>query len=213
MWNATISSTANNVIVWFVENSMISGATISTTVPRMCATPDARGGDGRRSFGKFLYSFRLSVLLTMIGAFDIMTGTTLVKWWPNFETPAPTQITIISSLHATIMSVKGSAAKNTTAGRYCSARMARKVTLSRKPMTTARTSKGHKRTGFNSPAVASGCTAAMDVLCTPGSTRITTRLRMTDAYSATSYSVRTPPLVKGTLPGHGGLRKVPDRSQ
>ena len=42
--------------------------------------------------------------------------TTRVKWWPNFETPAPTHTATISSFRATIRSTTASEAKKIKRG-------------------------------------------------------------------------------------------------
>ena len=46
----------------------------------------------------------------------------------------------------------------------------------------------------------------------PGSASATTRAATSATYSATSYTVRSSPLVNGTLSGHGGSRIVPGRA-
>ena len=75
-----------------------------------------------------------------------------------------------------IMSTNGSAAKKNNAGRYCSPRAARKIVLSRRPMSTSSTIGAISRAGFTSPEVLDGSAADSESLCTPGSTSGTTTL-------------------------------------
>ena len=126
-------------------------------------------------------------------------GITLAKWRPSLPNAAPTQTITISSFAATIMSTKGKRAKNSSAGRYCSLRAARKKTLSRRPRITISATIGSTAAGASRPSSALGTRIAV------------TMLASTPAYSATSSAVRSSPLVNGTLPGHGGRRIVRGR--
>ena len=94
------------------------------------------------------------------------------------EKPAPIQTVTISSLSAMIMSMNGRTVKNTRAGRYCSPRAARKITLSRNPQITSRTIAGIISIGLTSPEVLPGTAADSESLCTPGSTSGTITLTM-----------------------------------
>ena len=105
-----------------------------------------------------------------------MGGTTLAKCLPSLEKPAPIQTATISSLSAMIMSVNGRTAKNTRAGRYCSPRAARKITLSRSPLSTSSTIAGTISTGATSPEVLPGTAADSESLWVPGSTSGTATL-------------------------------------
>ena len=92
----------------------------------------------------------------MHGLLLTIGGITLAKCVPNFETPAPTHTTTISSFSAMIMSTNGSTAKKNSAGRYCSPRAARKMVLSRSPITTSSTIGAISSAGLTSPDVLSG---------------------------------------------------------
>jgi len=141
-----------------------------------------------------------------------MGGTTLAKCRPSLEKPAPSQTVTISSLSAMIMSVNGKTAKNTSAGRYCSPRAARKITLSRSPQTTSKTIAGTSSAGATTPAVFAGTAADSESLCVPGSTSGTITATMSARYSPTSSTVRRSPAVNGTR-FHGRSRIVPVRAQ
>ena len=92
----------------------------------------------------------------MRGLLLTIGGMTLVKCGPNLETPAPIHTTPISSFSAMIMSTNGSTAKKNNAGRYCSPRAARKIVLSRSPMSTSSTIGAISRAGFTKPEVLDG---------------------------------------------------------
>ena len=95
-------------------------------------------------------------------------GMTLEKCLPNFEKPAPTHTTTISIFKATIMFENGNTAKKTNAGKYCSPRAARKMVLSRRPISTSSTIGATSRAGFTSPDVLCGNAFDSESLCTPG---------------------------------------------
>src|ERR1700739_2448985 len=95
----------------------------------------------------------MKIVLLTIG------GMTLEKCLPNFDQPAPTQTTTITIFKATIMLVKfeyGNTAKMTRTGRYCSPREARKMILSRRPISTSSAIGAISRAGFTRPDVLSG---------------------------------------------------------
>ena len=100
----------------------------------------------------------------------------MAKCLPNFDTPAPTHTTTISSFSAMIMSTNGSTAKKTSAGRYCSPRAARKMVLSRRPFNTSSTTGPTSSAGSTSPDVLCGKACDNEPLCTPGASSGTASL-------------------------------------
>ena len=66
------------------------------------------------------------------------------------------------------MSTNGSTVKKNNAGRYCSPRAARKMVLSRSPITTSSTIGAISSAGFTRPDVLSGNAADSESLGTPG---------------------------------------------
>ena len=156
---------------------------------------------GRGSAPAFNHFNGIDGLLLTIG------GMTLVKCRPNLETPAQNQTVKISSLPAMIMSTNGSVAKKIKAGRYCSPRAARKMVLSRKPISTSSTMGAMSSAGFTKPEVLAGSTGDSDSLCTPESSSGTTRLISNATYSAMSNQVLRLPAVNGTR-RHGRNRIV-----
>ena len=88
-------------------------------------------GDDRRPqvLGEVAVVRALDLLDGIHGVLLSIGGTTIEKWCPNLETPAPTHTETISSFSATIMSTNGRTPKKTIAGRYCSLRAAMKIDL------------------------------------------------------------------------------------
>ena len=121
------------------ENSSTSGAMISTTVPGTCAM---NVGEVRRP-----QVVREVAVVRPLEPLErhrraVADHRRDRRWRSACRTstrPAPTHTTTISSFSAMIMSTNGSAAKKTSAGRYCSPRAARKMVLSRNPITTSST--------------------------------------------------------------------------
>ena len=112
----------------------------------------------------------------MDGLLLTIGGITLEKCLPNFENPAPTHTTTISSFSAMIMSANGSTVKKMSAGRYCSPRAPRKIVLSRNPFRISSTIGAISSAGRTSPVALSGSAAASESVSTPGATSATTRL-------------------------------------
>ena len=139
-------------------------------------------------------------------------GTTLAKWLPNLEKPAPTQTTTISIFSAMIMFTNGRTVKKISAGMYCSPRAARKIVLSRRPFSTSSTIGTTNSAGLTSPEVLSGTAADSESLCTPGITSATARVTSSAIYRAMSNHVRRSPLVIG-IHFQGRIRMVPGRAQ
>ena len=103
-------------------------------------------------------------------------GMTLEKCLPNFDQPAPTQTTTITIFSAMIMLTNGNTAKMTRTGKYCSPREARKMVLSRRPISTSSAIGAISRAGFTRPDVLSGTAFESESLCTPGDSSGTARL-------------------------------------
>ncbi len=143
----------------------------------------------------------------MVGLLLTIGGMTLVKCSPNFETPAQIHTVPIKSLPAMIMSTKGKVVKNNNAGRYCSPRAARKIVLSRSPITTSSTIGRISSAGLTRPEVLSGSAALSDALCTPGAPSATPIVAISARYTPTSNRVRRSPSVNGTA-FHGRSRIV-----
>ncbi|SLH29415.1 Uncharacterised protein [Mycobacteroides abscessus subsp. abscessus] len=118
----------------------------------------------------------------------------------------------MSSLAAMIMSTKGRVAKNSSAGRYCSPRAARKIVLSRRPHSTYSTIGAISSRGSISPEVLSGRAALSDALGAPGARIATSRPARNATYSTTSPIVLVSPAVPGSH-RHGRSRMVPGRAQ
>src|SRR5271169_2806168 len=137
---------------------------------------------------------------------------TWVKCNPNLETPAQNHTVKIRIFSAMIMSTNGNAVKENSAGKYCSPRAARKMVLSRRPMSTNSTIGATSNAGFTRPDVLDGTAADSEALATPGNTRATTTLTISAAYSATSNQVRRLPAVNGThpRPQPDGVRPRPE---
>src|SRR5262245_3061406 len=148
----------------------------------------------------------------MDGLLLTIGGTTLEKWLPNLEKPAPTQTTTISIFSAMIMFTNGKTVKKISAGMYCSPRAARNIVLSRSPFSTRSTIGAISRAGLTSPEVLLGTAADSESLCTPGITKATTRLTSSARYIAMSNQVRRSPLVNG-IHFQGRSRMVPGRAQ
>ena len=101
---------------------------------------------------------------------------TLEKCFPNFEKPAPTHTTTISIFSAMIMFTNGSTLKKNSAGRYCSARAARKMVLSRRPIRTSSAIGATNSAGLTRPDVLCGNAFESESLCTPGDSSATATL-------------------------------------
>ena len=129
----------------------------------------------------------------------------------HFEKPAQNHTTTISSFAATIMSTNGKNAMKISAGRYCSERAAMNSTLSRRPSVTSRTITATIAAGATRPWFEASA-ASIPCVWTPGSASDTTSAASNPTYSSTSTSVRSSPLVNGTLFGHGDSRIVPRRA-
>ena len=88
---------------------------------------------------------------------------TLEKCLPNFEKPAPIHTTTMTIFSAMIMLTNGNTAKMTKTGKYCSPRAARKMVLSRRPISTSSAIGAISRAGFTRPDVLCGNAFDSDV--------------------------------------------------
>ena len=145
----------------------------------------------------------------MHGELETMTGITLMKCLPIFDMPAPTQTTTMSSLSPTIIVAKESSGRSPnmiSAGMYCSPRAARKIVLSRRPISTSRA------TGATISQGATRSYGDESVTITPGSAIPAASEASSSQYRPTSSDVRRVPAVPGTHV-YGRSRMVPVRAQ